>query len=88
MHIALLSDIHGNAIALEAVLADLSRQPVDRVIGLGDAATIGPRPRQVLDRLKSLGCACILGNHEAALLDPEAALDYQIAPHLMPTLHW
>jgi predicted phosphodiesterase len=88
MQIALISDIHGNYTALEAALADIDRRHVDAIICLGDVATIGPQPRQVLDKLKELGCPCILGNHESALLEPERAGEFQIAPSLLPTLEW
>ncbi len=55
MRIALLSDIHGNAIALDAVLADIDRQgPVDEYWILGDLVAVGPQPIQVLDRLTAL----------------------------------
>lgn len=48
MRIALISDIHGNMVALEAVLADLERERVDKVVCLGDVAMTGPKPREVL----------------------------------------
>lgn len=88
MPIAVISDVHGNHLALEAVLADIRRQKVDRVVCLGDVATIGPQPRETLTRLKTLECSFVAGNHDAALLDPDAALRYQIAPPLIPSLHW
>jgi len=51
-------------------------------------ATIGPQPRETLARLKALECSIITGNHDASLQDPAAALRYQIAPPLIPSLHW
>ena len=88
MRIALISDIHGNDTALEAVLADLRQHQVDTMICLGDVATVGPQPRQVLARLKCLACPCILGNHDAALLHIEQAPAYHIAAPLITTLQW
>ncbi len=88
MRIALISDIHGNGTALEAVLDDIHKQQVDSIICLGDVATLGPQPKETLDRIRGLKCPCILGNHESALLEPEKALYYHIAPHLMPSLEW
>lgn len=88
MRLALLSDIHGHYTALDAVLSDLARQRFDSIVCLGDVATIGPQPLQVIARLKSLGCAVITGNHDAALLDPASALQFQIAPPLLPMLEW
>ncbi len=88
MRIALISDIHGNLTALEAVLADIDKRSVDSLICLGDVATLGPQPKQVIARLRSLGCPCIKGNHESALLDLEKLEQYEISTVLLPTLRW
>ena len=88
MRIALISDIHGNFTALEAVLADIDGKEIDSIICLGDVATVGPQPKQVLDRLKTLGCSVIMGNHDAALLDMDAPLEYGIAAPIIPTILW
>lgn len=88
MKIALISDIHGNLTALEAVLADIRRRGADQIVCLGDLATLGPQPREVIARLRELDCPGIMGNHDAALLQPEAAGHYHIAPPLIPTLNW
>ncbi|MEO6600819.1 MAG: metallophosphoesterase family protein, partial [Polyangiaceae bacterium] len=69
MRVALISDLHGNELAFNAVLADIARQGVDQIICLGDVATLGPRPRDVLGRLAELRCVCILGNHDEFMLD-------------------
>jgi putative phosphoesterase len=88
MRIALISDTHGNFPALKAALDDIRTQGADQVIFLGDAATLGPQPRETLEMLRALNCVCILGNHDAALLDPGRAADFQIASTLIPTLEW
>jgi putative phosphoesterase len=88
MRIALISDIHGNGTALEAVLTDIGQQNVDSIVCLGDVATLGPQPREVLERIRELGCPCILGNHESALFEPDKALYFHIAPHLISSLEW
>ena len=49
MRIAIISDIHGNSVALEAVLSDLQTEHIDRVVCLGDIATDGPQPREALE---------------------------------------
>jgi putative phosphoesterase len=71
MRIALLSDIHGNLVALEAVLARLQGESVDAYVHLGDAASFGPQPVEVLERLHALGARNVMGNTDAWLLDPQ-----------------
>jgi predicted phosphodiesterase len=68
---AILSDIHGNLEALEAVLADVARQDVDSIYCLGDIVGYGPNPRECIDRVMAFDLS-ILGNHDqGALYDPE-----------------
>jgi putative phosphoesterase len=88
MRIALISDIHGNLVTLEAVLADIQRQTVDRIICLGDVATLGPQHHEVLARLKALECPCIRGNHERFLLYPESVYTYSDDPAIIDSIHW
>ncbi|MGC8780065.1 MAG: metallophosphoesterase family protein [Anaerolineae bacterium] len=66
--IALLSDIHGNLPALEAVLADLSSRAADMAFVLGDLVNGCPWSAEVLDRLSDLGWPMLLGNHDDAVL--------------------
>lgn len=68
MHIAVISDIHGNCIALDAALADLEQHPADHLVCLGDAIQGGPQPAQVVSRLRELGCPVVMGNADAWLL--------------------
>ncbi|MBI5839354.1 MAG: metallophosphoesterase family protein [Chloroflexi bacterium] len=88
MRIALISDIHGNKVALDAVLADIRAQNIDSLVCLGDVATLGPQPVEVLRMLKRLDCVFILGNHDSSILEPVKALEYKIAPFLIPTFEW
>lgn len=61
LRLALLSDIHGNLVALDAVLADVAaRGGVDAWVILGDLVAIGPQPVEVLDRLGDLANAVFL----------------------------
>ena len=66
---ALISDIHGNARALDAVLAELERFGIDDGIVLGDVAQGGDEPAAVLDRLADLGWPVVLGNADHLLLE-------------------
>jgi predicted phosphodiesterase len=88
MRVALVSDLHGNALALDAVLDDAARAGADRVVCLGDVATLGPRPEAVLARLRDLGCDCIMGNHDAFLLDAELIRTYTEAPPVVAAVDW
>ena len=69
MKIAVLSDIHSNLEALEAVSRDLDRQQAQRVICLGDNIGYGPDPEKVVQHIRKRGYESILGNHEFALMD-------------------
>lgn len=64
MRIAVLSDIHSNIVALDAVLA--SAGSVDAVWHLGDVVGYGPEPDAVVGRLRELGAIGVRGNHDAA----------------------
>lgn len=71
MRIAVLSDIHGNLPALEAVLAALA--PYDALWQLGDVVGYGPQPNEVVARLAREGARGVRGNHDAAALGEIAA---------------
>ncbi|HEY1390365.1 MAG TPA: metallophosphoesterase family protein [Ktedonobacterales bacterium] len=75
MRIGLIADIHGNLMALETVLAELAREPLDQLVCLGDVAALGPQPGEVLARLRALGCPVVMGNTDAWLLAPPSAVD-------------
>jgi len=66
----LISDIHGNLISLEAVLADIQPRGVEEIVCLGDSAANGPRPVECLDLLESVTSRVVMGNADEWLLDP------------------
>jgi predicted phosphodiesterase len=66
--IAILSDVHGNLPALEAVLAAIAAEGIERILCLGDLATLGPQPHEVIARVRGLGCPVVMGNTDADLL--------------------
>jgi predicted phosphodiesterase len=68
MKLAVIADIHGNAVALDAVLADLARDPADAMICLGDCVQGGAQPAEVVARLRQLACPVVMGNADAFLL--------------------
>src|SRR4051812_16938165 len=68
MRIGVISDMHGNCLALDAVLADLHRDPPDQIVCLGDAIQGGPQPAETVARLRDLACPVVMGNADAWLL--------------------
>lgn len=68
--IAIISDIHANAVALDAVLADIECDSVDQIICLGDVAGTGPQPVETLERIQQLECPVVMGNVDETLLNP------------------
>jgi len=66
MRIAVLSDIHANLPALEAVRADLG--DADQVWVLGDIVGYGPQPNEVVATLQEMGARSVLGNHDGAAI--------------------
>ncbi len=71
--IAVISDIHGNAHALEAVLARIADLNVDDVVCLGDMVGYGPNPGDCLEMVVRHCGVIIQGNHEEAAIDPNQA---------------
>lgn len=72
---AIISDIHSNLEAFEAVLADIDANKIDEIYCLGDLVGYGPNPIECIDRMRQLGSRikiCLLGNHDqATIFDPE-----------------
>ncbi len=72
MRVALISDIHGHLVALDAVLADIARQDVDVTVFLGDIALSGPRPGNCVRRVRALGGPVVMGNCDQTSVDLHA----------------
>ncbi len=90
--LAVLSDIHSNLPALEAVFADLAHYQVDRVIIAGDVVNWGPFSAQVMALIMERHCATIRGNNELYLTDwrtprgPEHWQHFTIVPFTLSQL--
>jgi predicted phosphodiesterase len=69
MRLAVLSDIHSNLDAFQAVLNDIKAKTVDDIISLGDNIGYGAQPEEVIVYLKRYNIISVLGNHELAFLD-------------------
>jgi predicted phosphodiesterase len=87
MRIAVMSDIHGNCVGLDAVLDDLQTQVVDQVVCLGDAVQGGPQPAQVVSRLRAVRCPVVMGNADAWLLSGEETGTEAISSERLRAMH-
>ena len=84
MRIAVLSDIHANLPALEAVASDLP--VVDEVWVLGDTVGYGPQPNEVVATLQAMGARSVLGNHDGAAIGTVDA--NQFNPDAKRAIEW
>ena len=83
MRAAIVTDIHGNLTAFEAVLADLGKTAPDVIFHGGDLPHGGSRPAEIVDRIRSLGRLGVLGNTDEMLFDPASLNDFSRGlPHL------
>ncbi len=73
MRVALVSDVHGNVVALETVIAELDRDRPDAVVCLGDLIQGGPDPGRCADLVQERGWPVVLGNADAFVLDEASA---------------
>ena len=72
MKTAILSDVHGNLEALDAVMSDLEEFNPEQIVCLGDLIGYGPDPEAVINKVAEREISCVLGNHEAALSSDKA----------------
>ncbi len=85
MRILVISDIHANLTALEAVLAEAGE--IDAAWCLGDIVGYGPDPNECVERVRSLpNLSCIIGNHDAAALKQIDADTFN--PEARQAIHW
>ncbi|HEY3937753.1 MAG TPA: metallophosphoesterase family protein [Bryobacteraceae bacterium] len=85
MRIAIVSDIHGNRTAFEAVLADLAQTAPDWILHGGDLADSGSNPVEIVDRIRALGWPGVVGNTDELLFRPESLREFaEQSPQLQP----
>lgn len=72
MNIAVFGDMHGNCVALDAILTDIRGREVDSMVCLGDAVQGGCQPREIVERLTDLACPVVLGNSDSFIVDGAA----------------
>lgn len=89
MKLAILTDVHGNVQALDAVLRELDNQGIDDVWSLGDMIGMGPDSNEVMARLLDRGVKMITGNHDEAVLSLLAGTDHpESYAHTRPHHEW
>jgi putative phosphoesterase len=76
VRIAVVSDIHGNLTAFEAVLADLREMAPDLIFHGGDLAQAGSSPVEIVDQIRDLGWQGVLGNTDELLFRPESLTEF------------
>jgi len=85
MRIAIVSDIHGNRTAFEAVLADLRQTSPDLILHGGDLAEGGASPAEIVDRIRDLGWQGVVGNTDEMLFMPDSLTEFaNQSPKLQP----
>lgn len=87
VRLGLISDLHGNRLAFEAVLEDLEKAGIDRLVCLGDVAA-GPEPRATIERLRDLGCPVVVGNWDCWLVEGMPHLPGEEGPKLRDQGDW
>jgi putative phosphoesterase len=87
MRVAIVSDIHGNRRAFQAVLADVRQVAPDLILHGGDLAAGGAFPAEIIDQVRSLGWPGVRGNTDEMLWAPERLTVYAASePRLAPIL--
>jgi putative phosphoesterase len=87
VRVALISDIHGNRLALDAVLAEIAKADVDQIVCLGDVA-VGPQPTEALAGIRELDCPVVMGNWDACFLEGMPEAKDEVGQKLVDTAEW
>ena len=82
MRVAIVSDMHGNLTALDAVISDLGKVSPDLIVFGGDLLGAGARPAEVVDQIRGFDWPCVYGNADEMLWNPDRAADHLKAPEL------
>lgn len=86
MRVAVVSDIHGNLTAFEAVLADIRQVSPDLVLQGGDLADGGSSPTEIVDRIRDLGWQGVMGNTDEMLVRPNSLEEFASQSSAPPAL--
>src|SRR5262249_54874914 len=86
MRVAVVSDVHGNLHALEAVLEEIDRERPDGIWCLGDLVGYGPRPNECCATTRSRADVCLAGNHDLGVLGQLDVDDF--SPEAAAAVRW
>jgi predicted phosphodiesterase len=86
LRVAVISDIHGNWHALEAVLAEVAREQVDELWCLGDVVGYGPQPNRCVEEIEPRVDVCLIGNHDLAAIGRVSLDDF--SPDAATSARW
>jgi putative phosphoesterase len=86
VRIAIVSDIHANPTAFEAVLADLRETAPDLIFHGGDLANAGSKPAEIVDRIRDLAWPGVVGNTDEMLFRPESLVEFMGQSPLFPVI--
>jgi putative phosphoesterase len=86
MRIAVMSDIHGNLTAFEAVIEDIRHAAPDLILHGGDLADGGSSPTEIVDRIRDLGWQGVMGNTDEMLVRPQALEEFASKSAAPPAL--
>jgi putative phosphoesterase len=78
MKLVLISDVHANLEALEAVLQSIAQEEIDLILHLGDLVGYNANPRECIDLICQQNILCVAGNHDRAAINPALAQDFNI----------
>jgi predicted phosphodiesterase len=81
MRAAIVSDIHGNRRAFQAILADLRQVAPDLIVHGGDLASGGAHPAEIIDQIRSLGWPGVRGNTDEMLWSPQSLSKFSATAH-------
>lgn len=86
MRVAIISDIHGNRHAFEAVLSDIAKSPAEAIWCLGDLVGYGADPDACVDLARRHACVCLAGNHDLAVTGELSLGDF--SPNASRAVRW
>src|SRR4029077_14973344 len=86
MRVAVISDIHANLHALEAVLASIEEEAPDEIWCLGDVVGYGPRPNECADVVRERSTIVLVGNHDLAAIGKLDTAEF--GPLAAESAHW